>query len=161
MPLRLSVKALFVAASFLALGVACARKQPQAAQAPVTLQQALGRMQANDFAGAAKILEQVTQREPRNGRAWRNLGLAKRQLKDLDGAAAAYQQALQVEPEMPTPLLQLAIVSALKNNNDAAFDWLAKAKATRKIDMSEVDVTPELAPLKGDARYAAALPTRK
>lgn len=121
----------------------------------------MARLQANDPAGAARILEQVTEREPRNGRAWRNLGSAERQLKDLDRSAAAYQLALEVEPDMPAPMFQLAIISALKQNSDAAFDWLAKARASRKIDMTEMDVTPELALLKSDARYAALFPVRK
>src|ERR1035441_5727828 len=96
-----------------------------------------------------------------NGRAWRNLGMAELRIKQLDRSAAAYTRALELEPQMPTPLFQMAIVSALKNDTAAAFEWLSKAKASRKVDMTQMDVTPELAPLKSDPRYAGLLPTRK
>jgi hypothetical protein len=120
----------------------------------------IARLQAGDNAGAAKLLEEVTKAEPRNGRAWRNLALAYQNLKDYDHAAAADQQALRVEPAIPTPLFHLGVVYSLKGDKDQAFAWLAKAKATHKIDMSQLDSTPALASLKGDPRFAALLPTR-
>jgi len=135
----------------------------QAAQAPppqATLGAAIARMQANDPAGAAQILEDVTKREPANGRAWRNLGLAYQTLKNLDKAAAAYQRALDVDAAVPTPLYNLGIVYALKQDRDRAFEWLQRAKASKKIDMTQVSVAPELAALKNDARFAALLPSR-
>jgi hypothetical protein len=142
------------------LGFGCSAKpKPPAPEA--TLQDAMARLQANDAASAAKILQEVTKREPRNGRAWRNLGFADQKLKDLDHAAEAYQQALEVEPAVPTPMLQLAAIAAVKQHNDEAFDWLTKAKATRKLDMTQMEAIPELAALKADSRYAALLPTRE
>lgn len=143
----------------LVIGVMGCSSKP--AQPAPTLQDALARMQANDFAGAAAMLRDVTKAEPRNGRAWRNLGLADQKLKNYDESAQAYQQALEVEPDMPGPLFQLAVVSALRPDPDAAFAWLAKAKATRKLDMTQMEGTPELAALKSDPRYAVLLPTRK
>jgi len=135
----------------------------QAAQAPppqATLGAAIARMQANDPAGAAQILEDVTKREPANGRAWRNLGLAYQTLKNLDKAAAAYQRALDVDAAVPTPLYNLGIVYALKQDRDRAFEWLQRAKASKKIDMTQASVAPELAALKDDPRFAALLPSR-
>ena len=147
----------------LALVVFCAacspRPKPVAAEA--TLQDAMTRLQANDAGGAVKILEKVTKREPGNGRAWRNLGLAKQSLKNLDGAIQAYKQALVVDPAVPTPMFQLATLSASKHDSEEAFSWLSKAKASHKLDMTQMDATPELAALKADPRYAALLPTRK
>jgi FG-GAP repeat/FG-GAP-like repeat/Tetratricopeptide repeat len=132
--------------------------QPPAS--PATLGAAIARMQANDPAGAARILEEVTTREPGNGRAWRNLGLAYQTLKDFGKAAAAYQRALDAEPAIPTPLYNLGLVYALKQEPDRAFEWLQRAKATRKIDMTQAAVAPELAPFKNDPRFAALLPSR-
>src|SRR4029079_7292274 len=123
----------------------------QAAQAPppqATLGAAMARMQANDPAGAAQMLEEVTKREPANGRAWRNLGLAYQTLKDLDKAAAAYQRALDVDAAIPKPLSNLGIVYALKQDRDRAFEWLQRAKASKKIDMTQASMAPELAALK-------------
>lgn len=156
---RLHVKHHLVLA-LLAVGVGCASRK-QAVQPEPSLQAAMARMQANDMVGAASILKEVVQKQPRNGRAWRNLGLAQLKLKALDRSADAFRRALEVEPDVPTPLLQLAAISALRQDKEAAFDWLAKAKATRKIDMTQMDAIPELASLKSDKRYSAQLPTRK
>jgi hypothetical protein len=139
--------------------IGCSSKAQPQADAP-TLAAAMGRLQANDFAGAAKILEQVTTREPQNGRAWRNLAIAYQNLKQWDQAIKADQQALEVEPAVPTPLFNLGVVNAMKGDQEQAFFWLAKAKATHKVDMSQVDATTELGVLKKDPRYASLLPTR-
>src|SRR3954466_7160218 len=133
---------------------------PPSPAPPPALGSAIARLQANYPAGAARILEEVTKREPANGRAWRNLGLARQMLKDLDQSAAAYQRALDVEPSMPMPLYNLGVVYALKQDRDRAFEWLQRAKASKKIDMSQAAVAPELAFLKADPRFAALLPVR-
>ena len=146
---------LFLALSLLgSLGAAFAAEE-------ATLAAGMARLRANDNAGAAKILEEVTKREPQNGRAWRNLALAYQNLKDPDHAIAANQHALEVDPAVPTPLFSLGVVYAMKGDNDQAFAWLMKAKATRKIDMTQIEVTPELASLKNDKRYAGLLPGRQ
>jgi hypothetical protein len=49
----------------------------------------------------------------------------------------------------------------MKNDKDQAFGWLAKAKATRKIDMTQIGDTPKLASLKSDPRFASLLPSRQ
>ncbi|MBZ5601183.1 MAG: FG-GAP-like repeat-containing protein [Acidobacteriia bacterium] len=121
-----------------------------------TLGAALAKIQAQDFAGAAAMLESVTKREPNNGRAFRNLGLAYDRLKQPGRAIDAYRRALEVQPEMVTPMFNIAAAYAAKGDADRAVEWLAKAKATRKIDMTQIEVTPEF----GDARYQAFLPTR-
>src|SRR5262249_52494796 len=128
--------------TLLAILLAASLCTGQAKPAP-TLADALGLLQANDFAGAAKALEQVTEREPNNGRAWRNLALARQNLKQWDGAIAANQRSLEIEPAIVTPIFALGVVYALKGDRDQAFAWLAKAKATHKIDMSQMEATPE------------------
>ncbi len=123
-----------------------------------TLAQALSLLQAGDAAGAVKALEAVTKREPRNGRAWRNLGLAYGKIKDPDRAIGAFREALEVEPEMVAPLYSIALAYAAKHDADEAFEWLGKAKATRKIDMTQAEVAPELAEFRADPRFASILP---
>ncbi len=129
-------------------------------QTESTLPAGIARLQANDNAGAAKILEVVTQREPQNGHAWRVLALAYQNLKDFDRAVAAYHRALDVDPAMPSPLFNLGVVYAAKGDADQAFLWLGKAKATHKVDMTQIEFTPELASLKSDPRFTHLLPTR-
>ena len=141
------------------VGVGCS-SQPKPAAAEPTLAGGVARLQANDSDGAANILEQVTAHEPRNGRAWRNLALAYQNLKNWDRAISADQHALEVDPAVPTPLFNLGVLYAQKGEKDQAFAWLAKAKATHKIDMTPVEVTPELTALKSDSRFATLLPSR-
>src|ERR1700761_5663016 len=88
--------------------------QPPASPPQPTLAAGIARLQASDYAAAARILEQVTRREPRNGRAWRNLALAYQKLKQFDLAIAAYLHALQVDPAVPTPLFNIGTLYALK-----------------------------------------------
>jgi hypothetical protein len=128
---------------------------------PPTLPAAIARMQANDPAGAALILEKLVANEPGNGRAWRNLGQASQQLKKYDRAIEAYRKALEVEPRVPTPMLPLAGAYAARGDRDAAFDWLSRAKATRKLDLTQLETDPQFASLRGDARYKPLLPVEK
>jgi hypothetical protein len=132
-----------------------------AAQAPTTptVGDAAQRLQSGDAAAAVRMLEAITAATPRNGRAWRVLGTAYQQLKDYDKAVAALKTALDVEPAMPMPLYTLGVVLAQKGDRDGAFEWLAKAKATRRIDMTQLEVDGNVTALKGDARFAALLPT--
>jgi hypothetical protein len=117
------------------------------------------RIQAKDPAAAAKILEGVTAREPKNGRAWRLLGVALQQSAQFDRAIEAYLKALALGPD-PTATYNIGTAYARKNEADQAFEWLAKAKAGR-FDMTYMQVDPDLEPFRSDARYAALLPKKE
>ena len=123
-----------------------------------TLADALALLQKGDFSAAAQALEAVTKREPQNGRAWRNLGLAYQKLKDPDRAIATFKHALELQPEMVGPTYSIALAYASKNDADGVFEWLGKAKATRKIDMMQAESDPDLAPFRSDPRFASLLP---
>src|SRR3954452_16033080 len=132
-----------------------------AAQAPVepTIAAAAARLQARDAAGAARMLEAITAREPANGRAWRMLGTAYQGSKEIDKALAAYRKALDIEPDSPQVLYNIGTTFAMKPDVTAAFEWLGRAKATRKIDMTQIESDPNLSSLKADPRFHALLPT--
>jgi hypothetical protein len=123
-----------------------------------SLADGLARMQSNDFAEAAKILESVTAREPENGRAWRNLALAYERLHEPDRAIDAYQHSLTAQPAFAGPQFQIARLYAGKGDSDHAIEWLGKAKATRKIDLTQVESAQEFAALRNDARLKALMP---
>jgi hypothetical protein len=123
-----------------------------------TIAAAAARLQAQDPAGAARILETITAREPSNWRAWRMLGIAYQGAKKVDQALAAFRKALAIEPESPQVLYDLGTAYAVKQNATAAFEWLGRAKATRKLDMTQIDSDPNLASLKADPRFPALLP---
>jgi hypothetical protein len=126
-----------------------------------TLPAAIARLQANDAAGAAAILEELVKTDPKNGRAWRNLGLARQTLKEYDHAIEAYRRSLEVDLATPTPLYSIGAAYAAAGDKDHAFEWLAKAKATHKIDMTQMETDAALSGLKSDSRYAPLLPTAK
>src|SRR5262249_42626092 len=111
---------------------ACSSKAKPPAEEP-NMTSAMAHLQTGDFAGAAKTLEQITVRQPNNGRAWRNLALAYQHLKEWDRAIDANRRALEVDPANPSPLFSLGVAYAVKGNKKQAFSWLEKAKVTRKV----------------------------
>jgi FG-GAP repeat/Tetratricopeptide repeat/FG-GAP-like repeat len=123
-----------------------------------TVAAAAARLQAQDPAGAARILEAVTMREPANARAWRMLGVAYQRAKEIDKALSAYRKALDLEPGSPPILYNIGTAYALRSDATAAFEWLTKARATRRIDMTQIETDPDLAALKTDPRFRALLP---
>lgn len=125
------------------------------AQQPPGIPDAL-RIQATDPAGAAKILEGVVEREPKNARAWRLLGASLQQSKQFDRAIEAYLKALALGPD-PASTYNIGTAYARKKDPDKAFEWLAKARAAR-FDMTQMQVDSDLEPLRNDPRYLALLP---
>jgi hypothetical protein len=140
----------------IAAGLSCLAQQ---AAPPPGLPQAMARLQAQDPAGALAIAEQVVVREPANARAWRVLGVAAKGTKDLERAMAAFQKSIELEPANPVGLYNTGVIYALKGDRDRAFEWLGKAKGTRKIDMTQIQPDADLVSLRGDPRFAALLPS--
>jgi tetratricopeptide (TPR) repeat protein len=122
---------------------------------------AMGHFYQGDVAGAAKILEGVTAASPGNANAWRLLALCYRKTGELDRSKAAYQRALAIEPKSSAAMFNLAGVYALAGNKDSAFALLAKAKASKSYDMTELEVDSAFANLRTDARYQPMLPAPK
>ena len=140
----------------IAAGLSCLGQQ---AAPPPGLPQAMARLQAQDPAGALAIAEQVVAREPANARAWRVLGIAAKGTKDLDRAMAAFQKSIELEPANAVGLYNTGVIYALKGDRDRAFEWLGRAKGTRKIDMTQIQPDADLVSLRGDPRFAALLPS--
>lgn len=145
-------------AIFFAVASAAAFAQQPEASLP-TVADGYKRILAGDHAGAITILEEVTKREPKNARAWRVLALAYIKTAAYDKAIDAYRISLEIEPGFPTAIYNTGVAYALKGDKDAAFDWLGKAKASKKVDMTQIEVDADLASLKGDPRFAALMPT--
>jgi hypothetical protein len=124
-----------------------------------TMADAQARMAASDFIGAAKLLEAITSQTPGNQRAWQMLGTAYLRSKDADRAIAAFQKALELQPESWQAVYNIGAAHALKNDSAQAFEWLAKARASRQLDMSQIDQDANLAALRTDPRFARLRPT--
>ena len=76
--------------------------------------EALAKVGAGDFAGAAKILEGVTAREPKNVLAWRYLGFACLKVKDYARARSSYEKVLALAPGTPQAFYNLGVIAALQ-----------------------------------------------
>jgi hypothetical protein len=149
---------LFVPCVLLGLVTISAHPAQNVPTTPPGIPEAL-RIQAQDPAAAAKILEGVTAREPGNARAWRLLGVALHQSRQYDRAIEAYHKALALQAD-PIATYNIGTAYARKNDPDRAFEWLAKAKATKRVDMSVMQTDNDLDALRKDPRYAKLLPTK-
>ena len=132
----------------------------QASTAAPTVADAQARLQANDPAGAARILEPMVVATPANAAAWRALGTARHLLKNYDGAIVAWQKVIDLGgPGTPVMLYNLGASYALKKDADRAFEYLGKARDTRQFDMTQMDTDPDFAVIRKDPRYARLRPT--
>ncbi|HEV7763357.1 MAG TPA: M56 family metallopeptidase [Thermoanaerobaculia bacterium] len=95
----------------------------------------------------------MTKKYPNSGRAWFNLGYAALQDRDFDTAIAAYRRTLQLGYRPGTSSYNMACAYALQDNEDAAFEWLERAKAA-KFDLDDyVHDDEDLDSLHNDPRW--------
>ena len=123
-----------------------------------TVAAAQRRLQANDAAGARTILEQVVAASPSDPRAWRLLGVVRRQLNDTEGAVAAFRKVLELQPTNAQGMFDLGVTFAARRETDAAFEWLGRARASRRVDMTQMEGLTMLDSLRADPRFAALVP---
>jgi hypothetical protein len=116
------------------------------------------KLASGDFAGASALLEPVVASDPGDRTAWRYLGFAYLKQKKYAQSRAAYSKLLVLVPDAPPALYNTGVAYALEGNADAAFEWLAKAKATGKIDMTQIQVDDDLKSLATDPRFEKLLP---
>jgi hypothetical protein len=128
-------------------------------QAPPTLAGAQALVARGDNAGARAMLEQVVKLEPRSFPAWTMLGSACRGLNDNDCAIAAFTKALDIRGGDPQTMVNLGVAHAAKNEVETAFAWLTKARATKRVDMTQLTGNAAVAALTKDARFATLMPT--
>ncbi len=124
----------------------------------VSVPTAVSLLQAGDADEAEKMLQTITAREPKNAAAWRYLGNARKAKKAWDEAITAYRRAIELDPTLINPLYNLAAISALKGDTEGAFQWLGKAKATHKADLTGLSQDNDFANVKADPRFASFLP---
>ncbi len=148
-------KILTVVLAALVAAVSLAQNSPSTDQ---QIAAAGAKIQSGDFAGAAATLEKVLAAEPGNKVALRYLGFAYIKLKKYAEGRATYARLLELAPDSPQALYNTGVSYALEGNRDAAFEWLGKAKATGKLDMTQIQVDEDLKALSSDPRFAALLP---
>jgi FG-GAP repeat protein/VCBS repeat protein/tetratricopeptide repeat protein len=95
---------------------------------------------------------------PTTAQDWRQVGAVRQRAKDFDGAIAAYQKALEIQKDDPSALYHVGALMAVTGKIDDAFAWLARAKATRRVDMTQLQADDDVKALRADARFTALLP---
>ncbi len=131
------------------------------AQGGATLQDAQTKLQSQDFAGAAAILDQVTQAQPENVRAWMLQGFALSQLGRNEEALISYHRALELPQTPPRAYYNVALVHAAMGHTDSAFAWLSRARETGAVDLTGMDRDPRTASLREDPRYHELFPSKE
>ena len=96
--------------------------------------------------------------EQRNAAAWRAQGTAELRLHRFDGAIAAFQRSLALQPDSPRVFYSLGVAYAGKHDPVRAFEWLERAGATHRFDMTEITEEPNFAALRADPRFTKLLP---
>lgn len=150
---------LTMAASLVVLIVPSTAGQSPDAAVAAALSAARAQLQAKDVAGAVKALEALSRDAPRDPDVWQVLGTAYRQLQDASRAIDAYHKVLDLRPQSPQVFYDLAVAHAMKRETDRAIEWLAKARASRQVDMTRIDVDADLASVRADPRAARLRPT--
>ncbi|HKI93815.1 MAG TPA: FG-GAP-like repeat-containing protein [Gemmatimonadales bacterium] len=153
------IRLLGVTAILLALAL---RAAPAAAQqdTAASVPAAMALIQSGRHADAATMLTAITARDPGNARAWSFLGYARFQLHEDTAALAAYAHARAFDETRPTALYNSGLLYGRMGNLDSAFALLEAAKATRKLDITQIGLDPDAAELRQDPRYRALFPTR-
>jgi hypothetical protein len=127
--------------------------------APPSIESALSQLQNGDPTGAAKSLRAITSADPNNAAAWRALGASETALRHFDAAISDYRRALRLHPDSPKVFYQLGVAYAANHDPHHAFEWLGRAQATHRYDMTEITEDRHLAGLRKDSRFNALLPS--
>jgi Flp pilus assembly protein TadD len=120
-----------------------------------TLNAALSQLQNGDAAGAAKSLRRITSFDRRNAAVWRTLGTADMMQEDFTAAIADYSRALQLQADSPRVFYQLGAAYAAKHDSRHAFEFLERAQASHRYDMTEISQDVHLVGLRNDSRFNA------
>ena len=131
------------------------------ADTTVTLARGVALVQAGKYQEAIEVLTAVTEREPKNGRAWNQLAAAHYGKKDYASALAANLRATEMPLARPTALYNAGLMYALLGQKDSAFAFIFRAQETKRIDVTQIMADSDAVSLRSDPRYQRLFPTRE
>ena len=131
------------------LGTAAVTPPGTARPAPLSLAAAVRVLQSGDLATARHMLETLTRQPDVDARTWRTLGSAYQQQHEQRLAIGAYQEALKLEPDSPQVFYALGSAYAAEHDPARALQWLQRARATHRYDMTQINVDPNLQSAEG------------
>ncbi len=144
----------------LVAAAAASRAQAPPATAPATptaLQEAQRLLDDNKPKQAVEAAKKAVAQEPMNGNAWFVLARAEHAAGDLDDAIKAGHEAAEFAAVRASAFYNLACAYALKGDKDDAFKALLGAKRAGFADRETMANDPDLASLRGDARFQLPL----
>ncbi len=125
---------------------------------PEAMVKARALIQAKDYDGAIKILEEYVHQAQAAAPAWLLLGNAYREKGDLDKAIEASLKATQPRVMRLQGLFNAAVLYALKGNKEEAFPLLQQLRASGAFDMDLVKTNADLQGLHSDPRFEKLFP---
>ena len=127
------VRCLLVLGSLLVCGPA----QTQANDAALSslLERAQTAQGSGDYAGAARFYTRATALAPRTPELWSNRGVMELLAGRKDASIASSKRALQLNPQLYTPLVFLGRAYVEKGQPDAALPYLRRAHTLRPDDL--------------------------
>jgi tetratricopeptide (TPR) repeat protein len=123
------------------------------------LQQADAFFRSQQWAEAARAYEAVTKTEPANGSAWFRLGLSLHSAGQYARAIDAMRQAEALRFQQPGARYRIARAFAKLGEKEQAFTWLNKAVESGFSQLQALNTDPDIAGLRDDPRFKAALAT--
>lgn len=154
-----SFKLILVALAFtfapasLGLKIATAQKLPTQTFAE-TLALAEAKMQAQQWAEAAALWEQVVKANPVNGRFWQRMGTAYYNAQDYRKSISAYEKQIEFGAGQPAhAAYNIACNYALLGEKELAIKWLEKALAMKFPSLQHAQTDTDLQSLHGDVRF--------
>ena len=129
----------------------------QSAQ-PEEVRKAQALIQAKDYDGAIKILEDFLKANPARPAAWNLLGTSYTRKGDYDKALQAYAKAVTSPQFRSQSLYNSACVYALKNDPEQAFKLLGQLRNSGSFDMSLILSDDDLKSLRTDPRFEKLIP---
>ncbi len=126
------------------------------AQAPTpSMEDATSLLAAQDWPGAARAFQVITEAEPENAAAWFGLGRSLFNSRQVDGALEAYAKSLELGFQPARTMIHLARCHAIKGEDAEAIAWLEKAAATGAGIYQALETTEEFNRLRENAAFRA------
>ncbi len=109
-----------------------------------------------DWPNAERAYAAIVAADPANGKAWYRLGVARQSQEKFKAAVEAYLKAEAIGHH-PVVMYNLATAYARLGDKEAALGWLEKAAGAGFSQVQPAKSDPDLAALRGDPRYQAAV----
>jgi tetratricopeptide (TPR) repeat protein len=109
-------------------------------------------LKARQWVEAAKAYESIVKDEPKNERAWYQLGVARFSLEKFDLAVDAYQKNIAITNN-PIVMYNLACAYARLGQKEKAIEWLGKAVNSQPPPMVNLAEDTDLVSVRDDPRF--------